>query len=421
VLLACAPPPKTEDTSPDDGPQPFSWTDTELKRIGKLWPVEAPSTDTTNAVADDEDAAQLGQFLFFDERLSGSGEHSCATCHDPEHGFADNASLSEAAGTPKRHTPTVLNTAWNNWFFWDGRADSHWAQAIAPLEADAEQDTTRLAVAHLITEDPALAAAYSAIFGSAPDLTDTDRFPQDARPITDDPSHPEHQAWIGMTQEDRDTVNQVFANVGKAIAAYERRLIRLDAPFDTFAEAIATGEGDRYAISDEAKEGLRLFLGEGNCFACHSSPVFTNQEFHNIALPAAADIDNESTGRTEGITLLLSNPFNGMGTYSDDPEAALIKLEHLVESPEQDGQFKTATLRNLLSTPPYMHGGHFSDLTEVVTHYSEMDDKPLVGHREELLFPLYWDETQVAQMVAFLETLEGAPLDPGLTSQPDTP
>ena len=195
----------------------------------------------------------------------------------------------------------------------------------------------------------------------------------------------------------------------------------MDAPFDTFAEAIATGEGDRFAISDDAKEGLRLFLGEGNCFACHSSPAFTNQEFHNIALPAAPGIDNESTGRTMGITLLLSNPFNGMGEYSDDPEAAAIKLEHLVESPEQDGQFKTASLRNLRTSAPYMHGGHFADLTEVVTHYSEMDDKPLIGHREELLFPLYWDETQIGQVVAFLEALQGAPIDPALTIQPDSP
>ena len=100
VLLACAPPPKTEDTPPDDGPEPFPWTDTELKRIGKLWPISEPLPDTTNAVADDPQAARLGQYLFFDTRLSGSGEHSCATCHDPDHGFADPARLSEAAGTP---------------------------------------------------------------------------------------------------------------------------------------------------------------------------------------------------------------------------------------------------------------------------------------------------------------------------------
>ena len=68
-----------------------------------------------------------------------------------------------------------------------------------------------------------------------------------------------------------------------------------------------------------------------------------------------------------------------------------------------------------------MHGGHFADLTEVVTHYSEMDDPPLVGHREELLMPQLWDDEQIASVVAFLESLEGAPLDSSLLEQPDSP
>ena len=412
----------SEETGKTHGdPSSFEWSETEEKRIDKLWPLEAPPLDETNAVAEDEAAAHLGQFLFFDTRLSGTGEFSCATCHDPEHGFADPERLSEAAGTTGRHAPTVLNTAYNNWFFWDGRADTHWCQAVGPLEADGEQDTTRLAVVHLLTEDPDLSEAYGEVFGPVPDLSDTARFPADARPISDDPDHPENVAWEAMTDDDRATVNLVFTNAGKAIAAYERLLIRGNSPFDSFAEAIVTGTGDLDAISDSAKRGLRLFLGEGRCFACHSSPAFTNQEFHNIALPRASGIDNESLGRTAGIEELLANPFNGGGTYSDDPESVALKLDHLVDSPEQNGQFKTGSLRNLLSTPPYMHGGHFADLTEVVTHYSEMDDKPLTGHREELLYPLYWTDDQIADVVAFLETLEGEPLDASLTVQPDSP
>jgi len=405
----------------DEGPEPFSWSATEEKRLGKLWPLESPPADPTNAVAEDDAAAHFGQYLFFETRLSGSGDFSCATCHLPENGFADPLQLSEAAGTPQRHTPSVLNTAYNNWFYWDGRADTHWAQALSPLEAEAEQGTNRLAVAHLVTEDPALATAYGAIFGEAPDLTDTERFPANARPITNEPDHPEDVAWEAMSPEDQHTVNQVFSNIGKAIAAYERRLIRANSPFDAFAEAVITGEGDRYAIPDEAKRGLRLFLDEGRCFACHSSPSFTNQEFHNIALPATEGIDNESDGRTTGIDLLLADPFNGGGLYSDDPESVELKLEYLLLSPEQDGQFKTPSLRNLMTTAPYMHGGHFTDLTEVVRHYSEMDDKPLVGHREELLFPLYWDDDQIADVVAFLVSLEGEPLDPALLEQPESP
>ena len=421
-LVACAPPAKErpQETGESEA-EPFPWTPTEADRISKLWPVQAPPQDTTNAVADDDAAAQLGQYLFFDTRLSGSQEFSCATCHQPEFGFGDPAGVSQAAGSTKRHSPTILNTVYNNWFYWDGRADTHWAQAIAPLEDDHEQDTTRLDVAHLMANDPELSQAYASVFGELPDLSDTDRFPLSGRPIDSDPDHPEHMAWTGMTDDDRHTVNVIFTNVGKAIAAYERRLVRMDSPFDAFAEALSTGQGDRFAISDSAKRGLRLFLGEGRCFACHSSPTFTNQEFHNIALPEAPDIDNESLGRTTGITALLANPFNSGGIYSDDPEVSEWKLEHLVESPEQDGQFKTPSLRNLLTTAPYIHGGHFADLTEVVKHYAEMDDKPIVGHREELLFPLYWEPEQIADVVAFLESLEGAPLEAALTTQPDSP
>ena len=69
------------------GPDLFGWSDTEEKRIEKLWPLQATPADPTNAVAEDDAAAHLGQYLFFDTRLSGSGEFSCATCHQPEHGF----------------------------------------------------------------------------------------------------------------------------------------------------------------------------------------------------------------------------------------------------------------------------------------------------------------------------------------------
>ena len=68
-----------------------------------------------------------------------------------------------------------------------------------------------------------------------------------------------------------------------------------------------------------------------------------------------------------------------------------------------------------------MHGGHFATLTEVVQHYNQMDDRPIIGHREELLLPLFWTDTQVGQVVAFLESLQGAPLNPELLSQPESP
>jgi cytochrome c peroxidase len=164
-----------------------------------------------------------------------------------------------------------------------------------------------------------------------------------------------------------------------------------------------------------------LFVGEGLCWACHAGPTFTNKEFHNVALPSLEDFDNQSEGRYSGIDALLSSPFNGIGPYSDAPSDAEIKLAHLVQSPEQIGTFKTPGLRNLLDTAPYMHGGHFETLADVVQHYNEMDDPPLIGHREELLLPLLWTEEQVADVVSFLESLQGAPMDPEWMEQPSSP
>jgi cytochrome c peroxidase len=157
------------------------------------------------------------------------------------------------------------------------------------------------------------------------------------------------------------------------------------------------------------------------CWACHAGPGFSNKEFHNIALPEAPGIDNESTGRYDGIYELLTNPLNSMGEFSDDVSDADLKLTYLVQSPEETGAYKTPGLRNLLDTAPYMHGGHFETLFEVVQHYNEMDDRPLIGHREELLLPLFWTDDQVSDVVEFLKSLQGAPIDPSLLSQPEAP
>ena len=380
-----------------------------------------PPVDPTNAVSDDPAAQKLGQYLFFDTGLSGSGEHSCASCHKPEHGFADPERFSTTEATAARHTPTVVNSGYNRWFYWDGRCDSLWCQAASPLEDPDEHGTNRLAVAHHIHSDEALSEAYTTIFGELPDLSDSERFPLNAMP-TDDPTDPLGVAWSAMDEADAREATEVFINVTKAIGAYEAQLVQGDAPFDQILEAFEDGDATGgSAISDEAKAGAALFVGDSNCWACHSGPTFTNKEFHNVALPAVDGLDNESPGRHTGIDALLSNPFNSWGEYSDDVSNAEEKLGHLVQSPEQLGTFKTPSLRNLMDTAPYMHGGHFDTLAEVVEHYSDMNDPPLVGHREELLLPQLWTEEEIAQVVAFLESLQGMPIDSRLLSQPDSP
>ena len=105
-----------------------SWTFTEsqisLLMRHQFDPV--PAVDPTNAVSEDPAAQRLGQYLFFDSGLSGSGEHSCASCHKPEYGFADPERFSTTEATTARHTPTVVNSGYNRWFYWDGRCDTLW-------------------------------------------------------------------------------------------------------------------------------------------------------------------------------------------------------------------------------------------------------------------------------------------------------
>ena len=391
-------------------------------RILALSPLPPPPADPTNRVAEDPDAAWLGRFLYFDTRLSGTGTFSCATCHDPSKGFTDGLPFSEAAGTTARHAPTVLNSVYNAWFFWDGRADSHWAQALGPIENPAEQDSSRLAVAHLVADDPELSVAYAQVFGALPDLSDGARFPPTGRPLPLDPTHPDNLAWEGMTPADQDLVNQVFANVGKAIAAYERLLIRGNAPFDTYVEGLREDDPEKLAaLSPEAVQGLDLYLGEGKCFFCHTGPNFSTGSFANIGLAWVPGLQPDDIGRFQGITALLADPFNGLGAYSDDPEAVEDKVGHLVQGAEQVGQFKIASLRNVAETAPYMHGGQFATLTDVVGYYSRLDQTPEWGHREDLMVPLEWDDQQIAAVVAFLESLTGEPLDPELTTAPASP
>jgi len=387
----------------------------------ELSPLPVPPADPTNAWAEDPAAAHLGQFLFFDPRLSGTGEFSCSTCHDPEYGFANPDQLSEATGTTGRHAPTILNTVYQDFMFWDGRADSHWCQALGPLEDPGEQATTRLAIAHLFADDADLGTAYAAVFGALPDLSDAERFPAEGRPMSGEPDHPHAVAWSGMTEEDQESINRIYANVGKAISAYERLLVRGESPFDTQVVDWKEGNTESAGISEAAQRGLKLFLGEGNCTFCHSGPLFSNKAFHNIGLEDRDWLQPFDQGRYKGISDLLSHPFNGTSRFSDDRDTGALKIDHLVQGPEQLGAYKTASLRNLLDTAPYMHGGHFDTLTEVVEFYSELEELPSVGHRENFMEPLEWDDEQIADVVAFLESLQGAPLPPDLTEAPESP
>ena len=140
--------------------------------------------------------------------------------------------------TTPRHAPHLLNLAWSRWLYWDGRRDSLWSQALAPIETPGEHGFSRVEVVHVLADDAELRAQYEAVFG---DLPDTAGLPDRALP-TDDADDPGGAAWDAMSDEEQEAVNDAFANAGKAIAAYERLLVTGRAPFDDAVDALLAGE-----------------------------------------------------------------------------------------------------------------------------------------------------------------------------------
>ena len=405
TIAACTPEDPAKDTSVAGWVDPFDAE--QADRVLAMSPLPPPPPDPTNAWADDADAAHLGQWLFFDQRFSSNGRVSCATCHLPEEGWADARALSEGVGETARHANTVWNTAYNRWMFWDGRSDSHWAQALAPIEDGNEHGFDRLAAAHLITTDPELSAAFEAVFGEPGDFSDPERFPANGRP-TVDPADPQGIAWAGMATDDQDAVNLLWSHVGKAIAAFERTIVTRHAPIDDLVDAYRAGDVAALEAADPAViEGLQIFTGRGNCHFCHLGPNFTNGEFHSIGLGERAWLDPGDRGRFDGIPKVLADPFNGTGPFSDDPVAGAEKLQHLAQTAETMGQFKVPTLRNVATRKRFMHGGQFETLEDVVGYYSAVDETPTWGHREEFMEPLDLTEAEVASVVAFLNALTG--------------
>jgi cytochrome c peroxidase len=372
---------------------PAAFTPVEVRRILQHSPLPAPPADTSNARADDPAAARLGQFLFFDPRLSGNGHLSCSTCHDPAQGFTDHRAVSEGVHRGRRNTPALWNVAYNRWFFWDGRADSLWSQALKPMESPDEMANTRDAVYRLVRDDGALRAAFEGVFGAFP------------------------------AAADRASVNRVFASVGKALAAYQRRIVSRNSPFDRFAEGLRAGDPALLsALSDSARRGLAIFVGRGQCRTCHVGPNFTDGEFHDIGVPPAPGMARDA-GRADGVTRLRNDEFQAGGAFSDDRQGDAARSTAFLDAgAPSGGQVKTPSLRNVALTAPYMHQGQLATLRDVLRYYSTLEGRTPPGpHDEKILVPLHLDGQETDDLIAFLESLTGEPLAADLLRAPAGP
>lgn len=185
--------------------------------------------------------AALGKMLFFDPRLSINQNISCATCHNPSFGWEQALPLAVGAQNTAlgRHNPTILNLAWGDKFFWDGRAATLEEQALGPIQSDVEMNMPLDVLIERVSGIEGYRPYFNSIFSE------------------------------GITAE----------TIAKAIATFERTVVSGPSPFDRWIE------GDESALSDSAKRGFELFNGKAKCSTCHTGWNFTDNKFHDIGLP----------------------------------------------------------------------------------------------------------------------------------------
>ncbi len=407
------------DTAPET-PDPLDgFTKEEWALIKTLGPLPKVPADKTNAFADNAKAAALGQMLFFDKSYAGAlavgddgtngglgavgdtGKVSCASCHegstmDDVRTKPNNVSLGTDFGT--RNALSIANSSFYAWTNWGGRFDSQWSLPLAVAENPKIMNSGRLQIARMLYAK--YRAEYDAVFP----------VPLDARL---DPAHamafpaagkPGVAAWDMLGADDKDILNRIYANYGKALAAYMRLVVQRDAPLDKYIA------GDKSALGDAEKRGLKLFLGKG-CVTCHSGPNLADDKFHALAvLQTGPKVPAADLGRFADVPPLLTSVFNTDGQYSDD--RATGKLSGLAADPSMKGQFRTKSLRGVAPSGPYMHSGQLATLEEVVAYYAKggSETPPTDVTKSPLMKPFVLAGTDSADLVAFLKALSGAPV-----------
>lgn len=338
-------------------------TSVEIKAPLGLPPVPFPEDNppTVEKIA-------LGRRLYRDRILSVDNTVACADCHKPALRFTDGKQFSEGVGKKKaaRNAPTVLNAAYLDFLFWDGRALSLEKQVEDPVQNPLEMANTLEAVEKKLTGNAGYRAAFEKAFGPGP--------------IT-------------------------FDKVEKAIASFERTLISANSPFDRYFYG-----GEKTALAPAAQRGFSVFFEtkKANCNACHS--VYKRYPKVKAHVISAATIPED-----ESYALFSDGEFHNTGVGAD-PRGNYKDLgRYNVTHKEADkGAFKTPTLRNVAKTGPYMHDGSKKTLKDVIDFYVQGGNPN--PHLDPKIRKLDFLTTQErADLLAFLESLTGAM--PGLAEQ----
>ncbi len=388
---------------------PGGWSDADVAVLSSLRLSQLPAMpgDPSNAHENDRAAIALGKRLFSDARFSRNQAISCATCHDSNKHFQDGRPRGVGLGLAVRRTMPIVAAGYGPWLFWDGRKDSLWAQALAPMEDIAEHGSNRLRFAHLIHEH--YRSEYEAVFGAMPDLAS---LPRDAGPLG---TAEEKAAWNALDAKTQQDISRVFANIGKAIAAFERTLRHGESRFDQYVEGLMRRDAKAQALlTPQETNGLRIFIGKGQCVSCHNGPLFTDHFFHSTRVPPL-DSAKPDPGRAAGALAVREDEFNCLGRFSDAKPVQCQELRFMVTyDPALRRAFKTPSLRSVALRPPYMHAGQFATLPDVIRHYVKAPETVLVptksGHTHGVgseLNPLMLSEQEIQDLVDFLGTLSG--------------
>ena len=342
----------------------------EIAKILQHGPWPPPrKPDPSNRVSGKPEAIALGEKLFFEPRLSGSGSVLCATCHAPFRHFQDGRARAFGLELVDRNTPTLVNSRFYRWYGWDGAQDSLWAQSIRPLLDPREMDASAAHVANTVRK--IFAREYEAAFGMVPGESD----------------------------------EGLLADAGKALAAFQETLVSKRTAFDEFRDALARG-GTHTGYPLAAQRGLRIFVGKGNCSACHFGPQFTNGEFADTGVSFFVAPGRVDSGRHGGIQKLKASAFNLLGRFNDDASGtSAVGTRHVQAQHRNFGEFRVPGLRGVAETAPYMHNGSLSSLHDVVRFYSELNEDRLHADGEKVLKPLRLSEREISDLIAFLESL----------------
>ncbi|CDN73010.1 cytochrome-c peroxidase [Elizabethkingia anophelis] len=318
-------------------PHLFAEAEENFQDIGPLADMQYPADNPYS-----EDKMELGKTLFFDPRLSKSGQIACASCHNPELGWADGnrVSFGHDRQNGTRNAPTLLNIGFAKTFFWDGRSATLEEQVKAPIENPVEMNLHM----SLATKKIRKIKGYKPYFEKA----------------------------FGTTEITED-------RIAKAIATFERSLISPPSRFDKFVS------GKRNALTDAEVKGLHLFRTKANCINCHNTPYFSDQKFHNLGLT------------------YYGRKYEDLGRYLvtlKNEDVGKFKTPTLREVSENKPYMHNGLFPELANIVMMYNAG----MGREAPRGDQVND-PKFPHKSEMIEKLNMTDEEVFDVVAFLKTL----------------